>query len=85
MLSVYPKTLKGDMDLLEKGNLTFNQGNILHILISEKKAYISLIETSERIQEILSMKKDDAVELIKRKETPRHMQNYLETTILPLL
>ena len=56
----YPRTLKSDLDLLEAGNLTYNQHNALTVTIDEKRELQDLIEKADRIINILLLDKKEA-------------------------
>ena len=83
-LEAYPRTLKGDLDLLENNkNLTINQQNALHITIEEKKILASIIKFGNEVLYLIQNLSVMSAELVIINKWKNNV--YFRNSLLPLL
>ena len=82
MLRAYPRTQKGDEDILLNEDLTTNHRNALILTMEEKKNLNNLISWAERVLDLLMMKRSEAIRLL---QTHKVNSLYLTDVLLPLL
>ena len=86
-LAGYPRTLKGDIDMLQRDDLTTNMRNSLMFTIYEKNALNSLIEFADWVSDALMMEPSIAIKAIGNtdfRERPE-LGEYVQAELLPLL
>ena len=83
-LEGYQRTANGDKEILLQDEITFNERNIISIILEEKIGLKKLIEFCEFVIGILMMKPEDAyVEITSREKD--NWSEYLNDEILPLI